>query len=254
MKKNVMMRVASVMLVMVLMTTSVISGTFAKYVTADNGSDSARVAKWNVTATVEGNLFSDSYKNAPTTYTENETEDSITVQAEAKGTNVVAPGTQNDEGMKITLTGTPEVDVKVEFKMEVVNGKEIKLAVGEYYNPTTGDAKDVFKVNEDYYPVVFTLSRDGNTLINGNVKAIQDYLTDNLNKTYEANTDLSKINSGTSGVYTLTWNWAFENPSSNDPAMDAADTYLGNAIAGGGATGATTDIEVKFSVSATQID
>lgn len=254
MKKNVMMRVASVILVMVLMTTSVISGTFAKYVTADNGSDSARVAKWGVMATVEGNLFSDSYKNAPTTYTKNETEDDITVQAEAEGTDVVAPGTQNDKGMKITLTGTPEVDVKVEFKMEVVENKEIKLVAGNYLNPTTGNKIDFFNVKEDYYPVVFTLSRDDKKLVSGNVKDIQDYLTENLNKTYEANTDLSQINSGTSGVYTLTWNWAFENPSSDDPAMDAADTYLGNAIAGGSAEGATTDIAVKFSVSATQVD
>ena len=49
MKKNKMMRAASALLVAVLLTTSVISGTFAKYTTSDEGSDTARVAKWGVT-------------------------------------------------------------------------------------------------------------------------------------------------------------------------------------------------------------
>ena len=43
MKKNKMMRLASFLLIAVLLTTSVISGTFAKYVTTDAQWDSARV-------------------------------------------------------------------------------------------------------------------------------------------------------------------------------------------------------------------
>ena len=48
MKKNKMMRLASFLLVATLLTTSMISGTFAKYVTEGSASDSARVAKWGV--------------------------------------------------------------------------------------------------------------------------------------------------------------------------------------------------------------
>ena len=59
MKKNRMMRLASILLVLVLMTTSVISGTFAKYTTSGNAYDQARVAYWGFekTATIEFNLF-----------------------------------------------------------------------------------------------------------------------------------------------------------------------------------------------------
>ena len=46
MKKNRMMRLAAFLLVCVLLTTSVISGTYAKYVSTTTDSDSARVAKW----------------------------------------------------------------------------------------------------------------------------------------------------------------------------------------------------------------
>ena len=54
MKKNKMMRLASGLLVAVLITTSTISGTFAKYVTTADAKDEARVAKFGVviTATV----------------------------------------------------------------------------------------------------------------------------------------------------------------------------------------------------------
>ena len=46
MKKNRMMRVASALLVAVLLTTCAISGTFAKYVSTATGEDAARVAYW----------------------------------------------------------------------------------------------------------------------------------------------------------------------------------------------------------------
>lgn len=53
MKKNRMMRLASILLVCVLLTTSVISGTFAKYTSKATVTDTARVAKWDVQFKVE---------------------------------------------------------------------------------------------------------------------------------------------------------------------------------------------------------
>ena len=125
MKKNKMMRLASAMMVMTLLTTSVISGTFAKYVTQDSGIDSARVAKFGVTVTKDGYLFSDSYLNEPTVYAENETSASITVQAGTKDMKVVAPGTQNTSGMTFAIIGTPEVDVAVKVEVKDANGGEL---------------------------------------------------------------------------------------------------------------------------------
>ena len=59
MRKNKMMRTASGLLVATLLTTSVISGTFAKYTTEETGSDSARVAKFGVEITARGTMFAD---------------------------------------------------------------------------------------------------------------------------------------------------------------------------------------------------
>ena len=59
MKKNKMMRVASALLVAVLLTTCAISGTFAKYVSQATGSDTARVAKWGFQ--LEGTAMTDTF-------------------------------------------------------------------------------------------------------------------------------------------------------------------------------------------------
>ena len=48
MKKNRFIKLASGLLVLCLMTTCVIGATLAKYTTANNKQDSARVAKWGV--------------------------------------------------------------------------------------------------------------------------------------------------------------------------------------------------------------
>ena len=96
MKKNVMMRVASALLVAVLMTTCAISGTFAKYTTEASGNDSARVAKWGFgTATIDfENLFNKQYTDV------------------ANGTDemaIIAPGTSGEVSFQFVKTGTPEV-------------------------------------------------------------------------------------------------------------------------------------------------
>lgn len=57
MEKNRMMRLASALLILTLLTTCMISGTFAKYTTQATGEDTARVAKWGVTVNVTSDLF-----------------------------------------------------------------------------------------------------------------------------------------------------------------------------------------------------
>ena len=252
MKKNVMMRLASFLLVAVLISTSAISGTYAKYVTADDASDKARVAEWGVVASVDGTLFNDAYKDEKETWVDPETGLGITVRSKNEGENVVAPGTENKKGMTIILTGIPEVDVNVQFKFEATD--EIMLSKNtpytDYTKPTGfADGKAVygntFTLDEDYYPVVFTLTKDGTQIAQGNVDAIQAKLTE-LSKIYDTHTNLAEIGGGTAGKYVLTWAWAFGDET-GVTGKDMADTYLGNE----------TDlqkIDVKFSISATQVN
>ena len=103
MKKNVMMRVASALLVAVLMTTCAISGTFAKYTSSATGSDTARVAKWGWgETTVTLDLFDGAY---------GETVKSSTSE------NVIAPGTGKTASIVWAPAATfaPEVDYTISF-------------------------------------------------------------------------------------------------------------------------------------------
>ena len=251
MKKNVMMRVASLLMVCVLATTCGISGTFAKYITMDDGSDSARVAKWGVVASVDGTLFYDAYQDTKATWTANEDVATITVQAKTEGEKVVAPGTKNEEGITIVLGGAPEVDVKVTFTFEAAS--EIMLSKNTPYTDFTkptgvdGTGKPVygntFTLTDDYYPVVFTLTKDSAVVASGNVADIQTYLA-TLNTTYHTNTGMSAIN----GKYVLTWAWDFGTvtPGAVDD-VDRADTYLGNEDP-------LQEIDVTLTVIVEQVD
>lgn len=106
MKKNKMMRVASALLVAVLLTTCAISGTFAKYVSEATGSDQARVAKWGWgDSSITLDLFDDVY---------DDTVDS------ADGKNVIAPGTNKTAELVWSAESAfvPEVDYELSFAVD----------------------------------------------------------------------------------------------------------------------------------------
>lgn len=111
MKKNYSMRIASMLLVLVLLTTCVISGTFAKYTTAGEASDSVRVAKFGVT------VVADSSTAILTKEVGNTDEGQVKLDAEKM---LVAPGTQINDLADFTITGTPEVAVNVSYVANLV--------------------------------------------------------------------------------------------------------------------------------------
>lgn len=107
MRKNKMMRLASALLVAVLLTTCAISGTFAKYVSEATATDTARVAKWGWgSTTLAIDLFDDTYENGG----------SITVDS-TDGANVIAPGTKKTASLVWTPDANfaPEVDYTLSF-------------------------------------------------------------------------------------------------------------------------------------------
>ena len=158
MKKNKMMRLASALLVCVLLSTSVISGTFAKYVTSDTASDSARVAKWGISVEATGSLYGEKYASADSKITALTDEASVSVwgkQGSAPEINaVVAPGTKSDEGFQFGINGKAEVDALV--TVEIVH-QNIFLAEGKYgvMVEVTGITEENFEAGK-YYKQAWT--------------------------------------------------------------------------------------------------
>ena len=235
MKKNKMMRIASVLLVAVLLTTSAISGTFAKYVTTESGSDSARVAKWGVTVEAESfDMFTNKYATNDTTATFT---GSYSVES-ADGKDVFAPGTKGTFA-NFAITGTPEVAVDVAVDATVT---------------VSGD----WMVNGDFYcPIVITV---GDTAICGlkfnNASDFADAIDEAIegySKQYAPNQDLSAIDAN----FDISWEWAFEDADHvalncecvAGAQTDAKDTALGDkAVAGDLA------IAIGVKITVTQID
>ena len=223
MKKNMMMRLASVLLIAVLMSTCAISGTFAKYVTSGEGTDTARVAKFGVTVTANGETFAKEYNTDDGYFTEAKSVIST-------GDDVVAPGTSGNMA-SMTLTGTPEVAVRVSY-------------VGAF------DISDEYwKVDSTYYcPLIVTVNGvdfDGRAYAN----AAEFELSVNnaiaaYSKDYPAGTtDLSGVGADSLSV---SWEWPF----STSPENDVKDTKLGNAAAAGDVIAVTLTI----TTTVTQID
>ncbi|MBQ6153991.1 MAG: hypothetical protein IJJ15_09610 [Ruminococcus sp.] len=250
MKKNKVMRIASVLLIVTLLSTCAISGTFAKYVVTGAAEAEARVAKWGVTVDVKGQLTDTSYATDDESYSPyNSSDNSVTVKAR---TDVVAPGTKAPtvdgiEGMQATITGKPEVATRFQLTFNS-DWTEITLPAGEYRDWTSSDPEDTFTLEEDYKPIVLKLTftkASGNTNHSFTVEGgVEDIIT-KLNSFTGGDDDLTADfapNSDVNATFKLTWVWPFEvgdqvedlagDCTYEDTTIrDKADTFLGNAIA-----------------------
>ena len=235
-KKNWTLRAAVLMLALVLITSCFVGGTFAKYVTSGSGTDSARVAKFGVTVTASGDLFAKEYA----------TDDQTVVGTIAKSVistdKVVAPGTEsNGDFVAATVTGTPEVAVRVSYKLDT--------ATLQLENWKDGDGKF-------YCPLVFKVKTpDGNTVISGmefqTAEAMKAALVNAVaayTKDYAPGTDLSGKAAETLAI---SWEWPFETGAENDkPANNVKDTFLGDEAAAGRAA----TVSLTLATTVTQID
>ena len=224
MKKNSTMRIAAVLMVLTLMTSCFVGGTFAKYTTSGYAEDTARVAKWGITVSADGtNTFGKFYKNElngntlDTSYT-------FGVDSVSAAEDAVAPGIKGTvAGLKID--GTAEVDAMVTFKAEVTL---TDWSVGSGY----------------YCPLVFTVT----TVNNGVTTTTPIYGTsytsaDKFEEAIEAEVLKAKAlfeanESINDDSLTITWEWPFSTGEDND----VKDTELGRA---------TTPAKVTIKVTAT---
>lgn len=241
MKKNTMMRVASVLLVAVLLSTCAISGTFAKYVTSEQGADSARVAKWGVELVVDSFvLFADDYETDDNTFNGTYSVSS----AGADGDAVLAPGTKGTFA-DIEITGTPEVAVDVKVEATVNLSDNWKDEAGKFY-----------------CPVVVTV---GNTAICGlTYNDVTDFenaiatAIGNYSKQYDPNQDLSRIDAN----FDISWEWAFDGTAHAElgcecnagAQTDDQDTALGDAAANAAQASENLTIEIGVQITITQIN
>lgn len=234
-KKNVLMRSAGLLLVLVLVTSCFVGSTFAKYTVGGKGENTARVAKFGVTVTAKGDMFAKEYA------TDDKSAGTIT-NSVASTEKVVAPGTENKDFVAATISGTPEVAVRVSYKLDAdtltIDGWN--LADGSFYCPLVFKIKATDGTNTVISGTEFT----SETLMKAElVKAVAAYTKD-----YAPGTDLSGQGADT---LTISWEWPFETGADAEkPANNEKDTYLGNQAAGGHAA----TVSLTLATTVTQID
>lgn len=227
MKKNVMLRVASALLVAVLLSTCVISGTFAKYVTSANAQDSARVAKWGVVVSATAQSFAKAYDSDTTGV-------SFNTVVSSNDDDLLAPGTEGALGA-LSITGTPEVAVTIDCN-------------------ATLDLTGWVISGVEYCPVVFTvegatysLTGMGGSNEYASIAELELAVENAFNVLDKLTTDkVIAPNTNLAGTISASWAWAFSTSTENDKK----DTALGNLAADGNAP----RIAFTCDVTVTQVD
>ena len=239
MKKNVMMRLACFLLVAVLISTSAISGTYAKYVTKGEGADAARVAKFGVTVEAKTTMFAKEYKTDDTTY-----KGELSVESSTKD-NVLAPGTTG-KMVDLAVVGEPEVATRITYTPEVELGNNWidKLDTTKFYCPL----KVTVKTNVET-KTLCGLDYDSADEFESAIEA----LIVAAKMDYAPNEDLATINDD----LTISWEWPFEgstyiNGTGHEKQLDEKDTFLGNRAADLLDNAGT--IDVSLVVTVTQIN
>ena len=200
----------------VALTASQVAGTYAKYTSEKNASDTARVAKWSFKVgsgeDAKDIATTDMVFDLFNTINEADTTTAETDVAAANGTDtVIAPGTGGS--FDIVLTNASEVNAKYTIALEeTANASNIPV---EYSIDGTTWKADFIDINND---------------------------TDKMKEVA-----INK-NGGTTTVKVY-WRWAFigaESTNYTSSQTDATDTDLG--------IGGTATITVKATITATQVD
>lgn len=222
MKKTKFMRAALLLLVLTLITSCFVGGTFAKYTTSASGSDSARVAKWGFKPTTISldNLFKTAY-------------DTTVKAGDNPQTDVIAPGTKGEATFGFTYGGAEGIAPEVAYTFEV---------------STTGSecADDIHNNTNIKWSLDRQLAKaDGKTdgswdALIAAIEALDGNKTDN---TYGPNTLPAAFATAGANEHTVGWEWVFY----TDDTADTTDTSMGNATA-------LADVTLKITVTATQID
>ena len=254
MKKMNLTKLMAVLVVLCLITSTFVGSTLAKYITADDAADAARVAKFGVEVVADGSLFEAIYKDAPL-----DTDDGTATVVAYDSADVVAPGTNNEaDAFTFSIKGKPEVDVKIDVVVEDAD-EDVFLKAGTYEDLTTGDPADEYQLGADYYPIKYKLTNehDGVIIEDATLAELKAKLVAISTAKVEANTDLG----AEFGKYEISWKWAYEGVD------DKADTILGDLAAGtpvAGLNGAALEAGMdkdynlgtglKVTVTVTQID
>lgn len=223
MRTNKAMRLAAAVLVLTLLTTCAIGGTFAKYTAKATGTASAHVAKWgfgkDASINLDG-LFATFYKSDTEGYVY------YTVNS-GNNENVIAPGTSREDSFDFQYAGAGKPEVAYKFSVDLTGTDPVKKLddISTFHWTLDGTNYEKF---DDLVAAVKKLS--------GDASGTKEYVSGQLPDAFYG------TDSNASANHTIGWKWDFTGTDA-----DTADTALGNADP-------LANFNLTLTVTATQID
>ena len=244
MKKHNMMRVASALAVVTLLSKSVISGTLAKYTSeATSKAESASVAKWAINAgSKNGTLqaISEAGRDSFTFDLFNTVKDTATAcgnesDISANDGTIIAPGTWGY--VDLVIENDSEVSAKYSIKLEKTSEDTVPLQYA--MKKLDGAAVEETKLS--------AITLDSNA-VNWTSEVTNVKITEDKSITLNyISGDTKTGNTGNTVTYRVYWKWDY---GTNTTASENSDTSLGVTAA----TGTAATPTVKATVTATQVD
>ena len=222
MRKNTTMRISALLLVLALVTSCFVGGTFAKYTTSANDTVSARVANWGFESTnaiVLDDLFSATYKDPA--------DQKVTVSS-ADDKLLIAPGTGGNVAFQFKYDKTAGNAPEVAYNFTVdTDGSECSIENGVLVWSLDGRKCGT---NGTFAELLAALK-----LLSGDATGTKEYTPGELPDAFDT----------TNTAHTISWVWDFDN--NGQGTNDTRDTGLGNADT-------LDDVTLKITITATQID
>lgn len=222
MKKNLAAKLGVMALVLTLVTSSLVSGTYSKYVSTSSGTSSAKVAKFDFDLNAGGTNIGIATDNTTIHLFDYATDSGVLGNGqEADGTRLIAPGTNGS------------------FVVAINNKSEVKVSTAVVLTETNSGVPIVYTYGSNKYTSNSTLLTNSPTTYS-NIAALSTALT----------TGIGNLNPNTASTnLTVTWAWAFDDASGTKDAIDnatnAADTLLGRT---------PPTVSLKIAATLTQMD
>lgn len=225
MKRNRIFWLFAVVLVLTMVSTSLVSGTFAKYTKQVSATDTARVAKFAFDLS-DGTNTLDEATAAPVSIDLFDTVDAGLYDDGTDGT-FIAPGTTGS--VVLSLDNLSEVDITVAFALTETNAGNIPI----YYTIGAGTQRYSAVLSGDYVVSVDTLTYQTLAQMQTALNALAGTVQASDGTTAVSLADI-----------TLNWTWAFETAGTGQ--SDTLDTALG--VAG------TATVKLDIACTVTQVD
>ena len=249
--KKKLMRFNLAALALVMVTSVLISGTFAKYTTAVSAQDTALIARWDISSTgmtaetAELDLFGHAYD--------------VAIQNNDEGTPILGPGVAGS--FVVNLTGTADVDAFIDLQIEKTGANvPIQYAIGTDEETVDWGTATIYYSEELLAEAILESMIDDSTVVANGDKDAATATDKGLNPIILKNSETT-----TEKNVWVHWRWLYEADDHNQASLkeagitgtgsegawtNADDTALGQASA---AAGERTSYALKLTLKAEQI-